>query len=267
LLNSSLHREPVFLSNSLHRDYCLKWPVNDFSFASETTAVCVTAAETELLCLEYPIVFVEIGSVGSSEGEIVPAVIFGLSDRDNLFVESLNSCRWRATVHPRVLQLYPFAFANAESSVAKVVIDVNWSGWSTSDGEPLFDHSGAASGILNTILGQLKEFELEMSGTRVLADMLMKQGLLIDMRFEVTSSGGNSVFAEGFKAINFDRFSELDDGEIGTLHRSGALSLIAAHRISLVHMRKLADWYEVRAAQNLFQKDSTFSRCATPEDP
>jgi hypothetical protein len=70
---------------------------------------------------------------------------------------------------------------------------------------------------------------------------LLELELLRAMRFDATLPDGNKISVDGFLAIDEEKLGALPEATVFDLHRTGVLSLIHAHQISLGLMRALVE--------------------------
>lgn len=247
MINPALFKKAVAIDHRVHAD--LRYPAveRDWSVASELNAMFIASVEFGDACVEYPIVFVHAGNDPQGRRQIAPIAVFGLRERENLYVED---GRWRATYRPALLQAYPFGIARVDDARVVVVIDEAWGGWSRDEGTRLFDSQGQPGSYLTGIRDQLEKIEAEIQRTRLFGDALLQADLLSEMRFEASLPDGQKVTVDGFLAVDEKKFAALADDKVLQLHKSGALGLIHAHQISMRHMRTLVAWRQQRATES-----------------
>ncbi len=200
-------------------------------------------------CKEYPVVFVRVGEAptdGSLQA-IAPLAVLGLKPGSNLFVKG---DKWTGNYVPAFLRRYPFAMARIEqnSDTVAVCYDSEWAGFSETEGSSLFAADGQPTEFLLNAKSFLESFEQEAERTRVMCQQLAELDLLQDMRFEATLPNGEKLDVEGFLAVDEKKLAELPDEKIGAMHRSGLLSLLEMHRVSMGNMTRLANQYGQLAA-------------------
>lgn len=249
MIIQNLHRQPVGLDRTAHKDLRVKGPSGDWSVAAKLNSLFVAAVELGDACKEYPVVFVRGGNDEQGKPVVAPVAVFGLAQEENLFVQPDG--RWPAQYLPAVLRLYPFAMARVNDESYAICVDMSWPGVSKADGEALFAADGALTELTQKLQTQLEQFEAEVQRTRLVCNRLLELDLLRDMRFDATLPDGKTISVDGFLTVDEDKVKALPDATVVELQRSGLLGVIHAHQISLGNMRKLADWrlQRVQAAQ------------------
>ena len=121
-------------------------------------------------------------------------------------------------------------------------IDAGWSGWSQTDGLPLFDADGEQSEHLTKMHKQLEQIELEVQRMRELGSLLRDKELLREMRFDAELPDGEKLKVDGFYAVEEQLLAKLSDADVLLLQRSGVMGLIYAHLVSLGNLRRLVQW-------------------------
>ncbi len=226
----------VALDSQRHRQLKLRLPVADWSVAAHLNAVFVAAAEFGDACREYPVVFVRAGADEQGRLQVAPIAVLGLSRGENLY---LDGPRWRAVYLPALLRSYPFGIARIDAERFAVSLDSGWSGLSETEGQPLFEADGTPTELLKAVHEQLGLIEQEVRTTRAFCQTLIDLDILREMRFDATLPDGSALAVDGFLTVDETRLNALTDAQVLALFRSGALSLIHAHWMSLGVMRQL----------------------------
>jgi len=246
LINLNLYRNAVPVDSAKHAGLRLARLPRDWSLASGLNAVFVATAEFGDACSEYPLLFVDAGKDEASGRQLVaPIAALGLVDKQNLFVEG---GQWRTPYVPAMLRAYPFGIARADDGRAIVVLDEAYEGWSTTEGELLFDAEHKPTALLEDVRQRLDALETEIQRTRAFGGLLVAEGLLQPMRFDAELPGGQKLAVEGFMTVDEKKFAELPDAKVVEFHRNGVIALIHAHQMSLRHMRRLVEWHVARLA-------------------
>jgi hypothetical protein len=191
-------------------------------------------------CKEYPIVFVRVGEVpADGKQAVAPLAVLGLKTGSNLFVKD-NS--WTGNYVPAYLRRYPFSMAriDQESDSMAVCYDSEWAGFSQTEGTMLFGADNEPSEFLKNVQSFLESFEQEAERTRLICQQLNELDLFREMRFEATLASGEKLDVDGFLAVDEKKLAELPDDKVLQLHRSGLLSLLEMHRVSMGNMSRLA---------------------------
>lgn len=245
MINPNLYKQPVAVDSNVHRNLKLAAAVTDWSVARDLNAIFVASVEFGDACCEYPLVFIEAGKDEQTGKPLVaPIAVLGLTDKSNLYADG---ARWRADYMPALLRAYPFGIARQDETRVLVVIDQAYTGWSQSQGQPLFDAAGQPSEMLGGVREQLEKIETEIHRTRMFGSLLVEHGLLQPMRFDATLPDGKALTVEGFMTVDEKKFAELPEALITEFHKNGVLGLIHAHQISMRHMRRLVEWHAIRA--------------------
>lgn len=246
MIHPLLFKKPTALEVGAHRGLRARPVPRDWSQTRELNAMFIATAEFGDACGDYPIVFVQAGSDPQGQRQVAPVAVFGLREKENLYVEG---GRWRVDYIPVLLQAYPFGVARLDDDRVAVVIDQSWAGWSSTEGTPLFDELGQPGEYLKGMRDRLERLEAEIQRTRVFTRLLLEAELLSDMRFDATLVGGQKISVEGFMAVDEKKLAALPDAKVVELHRNGALGLIHAHQMSMRHMRRLIGWRQARERQ------------------
>lgn len=234
-----MYRSLVPLDRAQNRDMRVRRDVPTTEEAKDLNSVFLNAVEFADACREFPIVFVRAST--GPEGKtapLMPLAVLGLKQGENLF---LKDGQWTGEYAPAYLRRYPFAMATLDGGEDMAVcIDDKWAGFSTTEGERLFDDQGEPSEYCKTVMGFLESYEGEVARTRAVSETLDSLGILEPMRFEADLGEGNKIEVDGFFAVNEQKYQQLEDAKVVELHRKGILQLIEFHRLSLQNMRRLA---------------------------
>jgi hypothetical protein len=243
MINSELHKKPAVLDRNLHRDLKLRLEFNPLLASGTMNAAFLTAAEFGDACKEYAILFLRAGTLANGKAQVAPVAVLGLSPGENLFLQqdADGAVRWNGRYVPALFRAYPFTLAQVDADQWAVCIDESWSGWSRTEGRPLFDDEGQPTPFLAEMRRFVEQVEAEVERTRAAGERLMELGLLQDKRFDATLPDGSPMSVDGFLAVDEKRMSELSDAEIVELHRSGLLGMLATHQVSMGNMRILLE--------------------------
>src|SRR5689334_15084128 len=111
----AFYERPVLLDREKHRSRHVA-ANQDFSFARAINSMYLAGVEFADACKEYAIVFSRMPS-----GSIVPVVMLGLRNRENLFVDDRD--RWTGGYVPAFVRRYPFVLAELPDRNWGVCID------------------------------------------------------------------------------------------------------------------------------------------------
>ncbi len=182
-----LYRDPQLLDSALHAFKKVQ-RLEDFSIAREMHAVYLTASEFPFAALDYPIVFVSTGPEGG-ERVVSPYAMLGLVPNENLM---LDGTRWDALYLPAFIRRYPFLTAMVQGATAPapaVFVDASWSGFSDTQGEPLFASVGKPAEALTRAIEFLRRFDEEklLALPDALVLELHRNGILMMMQAQLLS--------------------------------------------------------------------------------
>jgi hypothetical protein len=246
LINSALYREPELLDPAQHR--ALKMgTLADFSITKGMHGAFITATEMPQAALEFPIVFIHAGERDAAgRPSVSPIVLLGLSAGENLFVDGT---RWDARYIPAFIRRYPFLTATLRNAGATgVMVDKAWSGFSETEGEPLFDTNDKPAPALQRAMEFLEMFESEAQRTRAFCARLVELDLLKEMKADATLPSGATLSIDGFMVVDEEKLHKLDETIVIEAHRNGMLMLLNLHMASLVNMRHMVERKARRAA-------------------
>ncbi|QSA95792.1 SapC family protein [Methylococcus sp. EFPC2] len=227
------YERPIALNRERHKDLRLKVVENHYAFARNTNALPITSTEFAEASRDYPIVF-----VGGADGSFNVAALVGLRDNENLLVD--ENGHWESgTYIPAFARRYPFVLATTDhDEQLTVCVDEVYPGLSHEEGQALFDEHGAESDYLKQLLQFLQLFHAEAQRTSVFANRLKELGLLEPKVIHVERNGKKQTI-QGLWTVDAQRLRGIDDARVTELFRSGYLSWIEAHLISLGSLPRL----------------------------
>ncbi|MEC5218879.1 hypothetical protein RCH09_003854 [Actimicrobium sp. GrIS 1.19] len=232
------YEKPVIIDRNVHRDLRLKLQSSGFRYAAKTNSIPLAAVEFAMVCHEYPIVFI----LDEGDGG-VPVALTGLRDNENLSVRADG--KWDGVYIPAFVRRYPFVLQIDDSAEeSRVLIDSAADGFGAPDGERLFAEDGANTPLLNGMLDLLNEYRAFTSQTTVMVKHLRKLDLLIPRVVNATLNNGATISMDGFHVVDEARLNALADADLLELARTGHLSSIYAHLISLPNLQKLLERLE-----------------------
>jgi hypothetical protein len=239
MIDPTLFAEPQALDRVQHRKLRLKANVTHHDRTAGMNALFITAVEFGDVCREYPIVFVDAGTTADGQRDVAPMAVLGLAQGENLMLGADGA--WAARYTPALLRGYPLGVAPLQGQNYAVCVDAKGGGLSAEAGERLFDDGGAPTPFLEERRQFVEEIEREAQRTRLFGRRLLELELLRAMRFDATLPDGDKISVDGFLAIDEEKLTALPEATVFDLHRSGVLSLIHAHQISLGLMRALVE--------------------------
>jgi SapC len=244
MIQPDLHTNLVPLDREQHKLLRFRREGHDNEHFTRLNSCFVLAGEFTEACKEYPLLWIPAGQGADGLREVAPIAVFGIARQSNL---CLDRGAWRTQYMPALLRMYPFAIARASESLWTVCYDASSPRFSLTEGESLFGADGQPSAFTLDLQKQLEQLETEVERTRRAGRELLQRDLLQEMRFEVALSDGSKVAVDGFLTIDEERFGQLSDADVVTMHKNGLMALIHAHHVSLSNMRRLANWHAERA--------------------
>ena len=239
MIDPTLFAEPQALDRVQHRKLRLRVDVTHYDRTAGMNAMFITAVEFGDVCREYPIVFVDAGTTTDGQRDVAPMAVLGLAQGENLMLGANGV--WAARYTPALLRGYPLGVVPLEGQNYAVCVDAKAAALSAEEGERLFDDGGEPTPFLTERRQFVEEIEREAQRTRLFGRRLLELELLRAMRFDATLPDGNKISVDGFLAIDEEKLAALPEATVFDLHRTGVLSLIHAHQISLGLMRALVE--------------------------
>lgn len=225
------YRKPVVLHSEAHASWRLK--EGDTAFAATTPYVPIVLGEIGEASRSYPVVF--------AGDTLLPVVILGLSEGENLFVDEHA---WdREHYVPAYVRRYPFGFVSIPGS-DRFALALDTASERVvregAEGMPLFEEGGP-SPLTRQALQFCETFQAEFVGTKSFVAALREQNLLIDKRADATLADGRRYALDGFQVVDPERFRDLDQTTVVEWHRNGWLSLVNLHLASLGRLSTLME--------------------------
>lgn len=235
----SLYREPVVLDFVAHRHLKLV-PIDDHTAASGMHACYLTMAEFTHAARDFVIVFARVE--GDGRAQFQPIVILGVTEGENLFVGAAPGSPWDARYVPAYIRRYPFWVTEVDGVAAPVMmIDTWWKGFSTTEGDPLYEGDNRPAPRLAAAIAFVEEFDREATRTQGACDRVAELDLLREMTASVTLPDGKTLSLNSFFAVDAEKLQSLPDAQVIELHRNGVLGLLHAHLASLGNMEALLE--------------------------
>jgi len=207
----------------------------EYSFARQLNSIPLIAAEFSQAAAEYPIVFAGTGD------EVLPAVVLGARDRENLYLSEDGS--WQARYVPAFIRRYPFVFASTDDGTRLTLcIDEQFSGCNQQGrGERLFDADGEQTQYLGTVLEFLKQYQVQFQRTKAFCAKLKSLDLFEPMHAQFKFPSGERGSLGGFMAISRERLKSLDDEQLAGMARSDELELVYLHLQSMNNFSRMVE--------------------------
>ena len=227
------YQKPVLLNRELHRNRKIVASTS-FAFTRQANSMYLAGVEFGEACKEYPIVFTKLAS-----GKIVPVALLGLRDKENLFV--VDKDKWDGRYIPAFVRRYPFVLAELDGGQLGVCVDEDFAGLNEKEGEPIFDEKGNNSPFLQNALDFLNRYQLEYMRTDSFCERLQKSGVLVEMNAKADLYDGSSFLVNGLTVVDERKLLQLGDKEALEIFRSGELSWVYSHLVSLGNLNRLTD--------------------------
>jgi hypothetical protein len=222
------------VSRQSHGDLSVKTG-GSFAFASHVNSVPLMAAEFAHAANEYAVVF-----AGQGE-EIVPVVLLGVRDNENLFLNADGT--WGGRYVPAFLRRYPFVFSSTDDGENfTLCVDEDFEGCNRKGrGERLFDGDGERTQYLQNVLGFLQAYQVQFQRTRALTKRLQDLNLFEAMQARFTLRNKQVLTLSGFLTVNKDRLRALSGDQLAELMAHDDLELVYLHLQSMRHLSSTAE--------------------------
>jgi SapC len=227
------YEKPVLLNRESHKGKKIA-PSTSFAFAKKANSLYMAGVEFTDACKEYPIVFTHVGT-----DKIVPVAMLGLREGENLFVGADG--QWRASYVPAFVRRYPFVLSELPGQQMGVCIDEGYAGLNEQHGELLFDSKGNDTPFLQGALDFLNRYQVEYLRTDRFCQRLKDMGLLMEMNAKADLFDGSSFMINGLMVVDERKLLQLSDAQALEVFKSGELSWIYAHLVSLSNLNRLVD--------------------------
>lgn len=242
------YENPVPLSRTGHKDLRMKI-VPNVKFAMNTHSVPLTGVEFGMAARDLMIVF-----AGADMADAGPVALLGLRPNENLYVNAQG--HWEEGLYvPAFVRRYPFVLAEKpageEGDDFTVFLDDKYEGFTTSEGERLFNEDGTDTEMLTRAVGFLSDFQQNVARTRSFMELLRKHDLLEPRNMQLQKEGkdgkqGTSINLNGLFVVSEEKLRALDEKTTQEFLREGVLGWIYAHLMSLTNVDRLAIRLEKR---------------------
>ncbi|MBF0414894.1 MAG: SapC family protein [Magnetococcales bacterium] len=228
------YEKPVPLNKDVHKDWCIKAADNLYGFSRITNSVLLAGVEFAHAAKEYCIVFTKAGEL------IMPVVLLGLRNDENLFVDGDN--RWDAHYVPAFVRRYPFILAETDQEKDKktVCIDESFIGFGK-EGRRLFEANGEPSEFLNGAIKFLQDYQAQYQRTEIFVNRIKDLDLFTEIKAQIQLPNGQNLQMGGLLGIDENKLLQLEKTKALELFRSGELSWVYAHLLSMGNMQRLGE--------------------------
>jgi hypothetical protein len=230
------YEKPVPLSSVNHADWTLRLPDPRFGFAASINSVVLAGIEFVEASKDYPIVFAKAADA------LVPVALLGLRETNNLYVDASGD--WLSGHYvPAFIRRYPFVLAEGPGPEPVVCIDEAFEGFGKPDGESggeaLF-LEGEPQPVLSKAMEFLGEFQRQFDRTKRFVTVLEEHNLLTEVSATITDQQSVQTHLKGLKVVDEKKLLGISDEVAVGLFRSGELSWIYAHLMSISNLKALS---------------------------
>ena len=219
------------LNNLQHRDLRIITKLGA-EYGDNVMGAITFPAEFRNVQAHYPILFMK-----SPEGVFTPLALFGLHEKQNLF---LNGNHWDAHYVPLMIERQPFLIG-ASAGGQVVHIDMDSPRVSKTEGEPVFREHGGNSEFLDRISVLLGTIHDGLAATPAFLDAVLEHNLLESFVLDIKFGDGAEFRFGGFYTIQEEKLAKLDAAALGKLHEKGHLQAIYMVIASLSQFRDLIE--------------------------
>lgn len=204
-------------------------PADNFNFAKDITSVPVSGREIAQALKYYPIVFPMDG--------VLPQALLTIQKGKNAYVDDQG--RWLVPYIPAHIRRYPFILGKSkEAENFAVCVDRDAPHFQKEGGKPLFTETGEPAEILTKAMEFLKQFHGDLAATEKMLQPLMEKEVLVARQINLEIRGEKSVI-RGFRSVDTEKLYHLDDALLGQWVKSGIMTIVFAHILSLGNIRQM----------------------------
>lgn len=207
----------------------------DYGFSKKVNSVPLTAVEFPEAAGEYAIVFAASGD------EVVPVVVLGARQNENLFVDADNG--WAAKYIPAFVRRYPFVFSSSDDNQTfTLCVDEAYPGLNyLGKGRALFDEEGKATPYVDNVLKFLQEYRAQFLRTQAFCRKLKELELLEPMHAQFTLTTGEKMSLNGFSVVDRAKLKALAPEKLAELAQTDELELVYLHLQSMRNFTAVKD--------------------------
>lgn len=225
------YTNPVPLDARKHADLALKKNFG-LGFTKTVNAIPINMIEMPQICHFYPIAF-------SPDANATPVALLGLRDNENLFVNDKGEWDEDAYI-PAYIRRYPFIFSEMpENSQLTLCVDMNQDVVEEGGEQKFFDAEGKGSTLAQNALEFCKSYHAAAQQTLEFSKFIAESGLLVDRRAEINVVGNRRISFAGFKIIDEQKLSQMDDQTFLEWRKRGYLPFLYAHLFSGAQWQRL----------------------------
>ncbi len=204
-----------------------------YGHAAKMSSIILAASEIPAAAQDFPVVFSDQGD------NAMPYAVTGHAEGVNLHVDADGAWRKDAYI-PAYVRRYPFIFIKSDGGKRLLLgVDPGASALSQTEGAPLYKADGKPSATARNAVAFCKAYKSELDRTGVLVRQIMDTGITVARRANVTLPGGGKAAVAGFRIVDEKKLGALPDETFLALRKSGALTIIYCHLMSMGSWRNL----------------------------
>ena len=245
-----IYETAVPVSGARHGKCSLE--VKNYEFTRNINSVPIVAAEFPLAAAEYAIVF------AGTRGEVVPAVILGARDKENLYLSEQDD--WLAKYVPAFFRRYPFVFSTGTApNTFTLCVDEAFQGLNYQGrGQALFTPELKPTPYVESVLKFLQEYGAQAERTKAFCKKLTELKLLEPIQAQFTFGMGEKASLRGFMAVDRSKLKALDGEALAEMVKTDELELLYLHLHSMRNFGAVKDrLVQVLAASRKAEDAST----------
>ena len=204
----------------------------NFAFAAKVNSIPLAASEFLHAARSYPIVF-------AGQDPATPLALLGLDGGVNHFVSPEGE--WKEGCYvPAYARRYPFIFSDIPGSDQLALCVDEESGFLEEGSENPFFTEGKPSEQLQSALKFCERFQRDFDKTSEVVRGLAEAQILVSKELVYTAKDGQQKKLTGFRIVDEQKLSEVDDETFLQWRRKGWLGVIYAQIFSLANIAELA---------------------------
>jgi len=225
------YNSPIPLDAKEHSDLGLRKNFG-LGFTKQVNAVPINMIEMPQICHFYPIGF-------SPDATATPVAIIGLRDNENLFLDKND--QWvKNTYIPAYIRRYPFIFSEIPGKdQLSLCIDLDKNVVESKGEQPFFEKDGKPTQLSQNALEFCKSYHAAAQQTIGFGKALHDADLLVERQAEINIGDGKRINFAGFRIIDEEKLSKLDDKTFMDWRKKGYLPFLYAHLFSGAQWQRL----------------------------
>lgn len=230
------YERPVPLNREAHKDLRIN-PLLNLGFSAKAHSTPLACVEFPMAAHSFPILF-----AGESPEDLNPIALLGIRQNENLMVD--ENGHWATGDYiPAFIRRYPFVLAERQEGDDNrdnyaVFLDEAYEGFSTEEGQRLFNEDGSDAEVLKQAVSFLGEFQQHIERTRQFMRKLHELDLLVERNIEVRMPGKDTII-NGLHVVDEQKLHALDAQTLHSLMQDGTLAWIFAHLLSMTNLDRL----------------------------